>query len=226
MGYLVKLPKAAVFGAANGVMFMTFFGALWSSIGIIGSNKLGAPWLLVLSGIVTLTLLIGAISLFGKARNVNHVTTPKEREMRNKVNRKFGMICGLEGLAILIASVLCNLFDRFEVFFPIMAIIVGVHFFPLARLFRENFYYGTGIVLSILRHHFFVYTTEYHFGRCISDCEVYFYRFRFCFDAVGDRFKDLDNHAQAIEEIGKGYALLNQFTSWSPRDSFRVKKSY
>jgi hypothetical protein len=150
MGYVVKLPKAAVFGAANGVMFMTFFGALWSAIGIIGSNKLGAPWLLVLSGIVTLTLLIGAISLIGKARNMNHVTKPKEREMRNKVNRKFGMICGLEGLAILIASVLCNLFDRFEVFFPIMAIIVGVHFFPLARLFRENFYYGTGIVLSIL----------------------------------------------------------------------------
>lgn len=35
MGYVVKLPKAAVFGAANGVIFMTFFGALWSAIGII-----------------------------------------------------------------------------------------------------------------------------------------------------------------------------------------------
>ncbi|MDO7908751.1 hypothetical protein Q5741_20405 [Paenibacillus sp. JX-17] len=150
MGYLVKLPKAAVVGAANGVMFMTFFGAIWSAIGIIGSNKVGAPWLLVLSGIVTLTLLIGAISLFRKARNVKNVTTPKEREKRNKMNRKFGMIFGLEGLAIMIASVLCNVFDRFEVFFPIMAIIVGIHFFPLARLFRENFYYGTGIVLSIL----------------------------------------------------------------------------
>ncbi|NUU79056.1 DUF7010 family protein [Paenibacillus xylanilyticus] len=150
MEHLVKPPKAAVFGAANGVMFMTFFGALWSAIGIIGSNKLGAPWLLVLSGIVTLTLLIGAISLFGKARNMNNVTAEKEREKWNRINRKFGMIFGLEGLAILIASVLCNLFDHFEVFFPIMAIIVGIHFFPLARLFRQNFYYGTGIVLSIL----------------------------------------------------------------------------
>lgn len=150
MGNLVKLPKAALFGAANGVMFMTFFGALWSAIGIIGSNQLGAPWLLVLSGIATLTLLIGAISLFGKARNANNVTALKEREKWNTINRKFGVICGLEGLAILIASVLCNVFDRFEVFFPIMAIIVGVHFIPLARLFRENFYYGTGIVLSIL----------------------------------------------------------------------------
>jgi len=150
MSDLVKLPKAAVFGAANGVMFMTFFGMLWASIGIIGSHELGAPWLLVLSGIVTLILLIGAISLFGKARNMNNAVTPNEREHWKKINRKFGLIFGLEGLAIFIASIICNIMNHFEVFFPIMAIIVGIHFFPLAQLFRENFYYGTGVVLCIL----------------------------------------------------------------------------
>ncbi|MFU1798642.1 hypothetical protein ACM1RC_32690 [Paenibacillus azoreducens] len=131
-------------------MFMTFFGALWAAIGIIGSHELGAPWLLVFSGIVTLILLIGAVSLFGKARNMNDAVTPKEREQWKKINRKFGLIFALEGLAILIASVICNIFNHFEAFFPIMAIIVGIHFFPLARLFRENFYYGTGVVLCIL----------------------------------------------------------------------------
>lgn len=150
MSKLVKIPKAAVFGAANGVMFMTFFGALWASIGIIGSHGLGAPWSLVLSGIVTLILLSGAISLFGKACNMNHAVTPEEREQWRKINRKFGLIFGLEGLAIFIASVICNMINNFEVFFPIMAIIVGIHFFPLARLFRENFYYGSGVMLCIL----------------------------------------------------------------------------
>lgn len=147
---LVKLPKEAVFGAANGVMFMAFFGALWASMGIVGSNKHGAPWLLVLSGIMTLILLIGAISLFSKSRNMSNTVAPKERKHWNKTNQKFGLIFGLEGLAILIASVICNSINHFEVFFPIMAIIVGIHFFPLAHLFRENFYYGTGIVLCIL----------------------------------------------------------------------------
>ncbi|CAG7659213.1 hypothetical protein ACFQI7_37715 [Paenibacillus allorhizosphaerae] len=150
MSKFVKLPKAAVFGAANGVMFMTFFGALWASIGIIGSRGLGDPWSLVLSSIVTLILLSGAISLFGKARNMNHASTPEEREHWRKINRKFGLIFGLEGLAIFIASMICNIINNFEVFFPIMAIIVGIHFFPLARLFRENFYYGTGVMLCIL----------------------------------------------------------------------------
>ncbi|MFD0589334.1 DUF7010 family protein [Paenibacillus sp. GCM10027627] len=150
MSDLVKPPKAAVFGAANGVMFMTFFGALWAAIGIIGSRELGAPWSLVLSGIVTFILLIGAISLFGKARNMNNAVTPEGREDWKKINRKFGLIFGLEGAAIFVASIICNAIDQFELFFPIMAIIVGVHFFPLAQLFREKFYHGTGVVLCIL----------------------------------------------------------------------------
>ncbi|CAN7449806.1 hypothetical protein LJR153_003006 [Paenibacillus sp. LjRoot153] len=150
MSEFVKLSKSAVIGAANGVMFMTFFGALWASIGIVGSHQLVAQWPLVLSAIITLILLSGAISLFVKSRSINHTVTPKEREDWKRINRKFGLIFGLEGLAIFLASVICNTLDHFEVFFPIMAIIVGIHFFPLASLFREKFYYGTGIVMSIL----------------------------------------------------------------------------
>lgn len=150
MNDLVKPPKAAVFGAANGVMFMTFFGALWASIGIIGSNPLGAPWFLVISGIVTIVLLVAAISLFGKSKNMSSNVTPNVREDWKTINRKFGLIFGLEGLAICIASIICNLIDRFELFFPIMAIMVGIHFFPLARLFKEKFYWGTGAALCIL----------------------------------------------------------------------------
>lgn len=150
MRELARLPKAAVFGAANGVMFMTFFGALWASIGIIGSHGLGDPWSLVVTGIMTFILLFGAISLLGKARRMNHAASPEEREQRRNLNRRFGWVFGLEGLAIFIASVICNMINYFEIFFPIMAIIVGIHFFPLARLFRENFYYGTGIILCVL----------------------------------------------------------------------------
>lgn len=150
MNDFVKLPEAAVFGAANGVMFMTFFGALWASIGIIGSHKLGSPWLLVISSILTIVFLIGAISLFGKARNINNAATPNDSEDWRKINRKFSLVFGLEGLAILIASVICNMINHFELFFPIMVIIVGIHFFPLAQLFKEKFYIGIGAALCIL----------------------------------------------------------------------------
>jgi hypothetical protein len=150
MSESVKLSKSAVLGAANGVMFMTFFGALWASIGIVGSHQLGAPWPLVLSAIVTIILLSGAISLFGKSRSMNHSVTAKEKEDTKRINRKFGLVFGLEGVAIFLASVICNILNQFEVFFPVMAMIVGIHFFPLASLFKEKFYYGTGVVMCML----------------------------------------------------------------------------
>lgn len=150
MSEFVKLSKSTVLGAANGVMFMTFFGALWSSIGIVGSHRLGAPWPLVLSVLITLILLSGAISLFVKSRSRNQSVTPKEKEETKRLNQKFGLIFGLEGVAIFLASVICNALDHFEVFFPVMAMIVGIHFFPLATLFREKFYSGTGIVMCML----------------------------------------------------------------------------
>jgi hypothetical protein len=146
----VEIPKVAVMSAANGVMFMTFFGALWASIGVIGSHGLGAPWLLVFSGIVTLVLLFGSITLFGRAKKFTNSSTQEDSAHWKMVNRKFMLIFGLEGVAIAIASVICNVTNHFELFFPIMAIIVGVHFFPLARLFRVNSHHVTGAILCVL----------------------------------------------------------------------------
>ncbi len=65
-------------------------------------------------------------------------------------DRWFVIIFAVEGLAIGIASYLCNVTDRFDRFFPIMAIIVGLHFLPLARLFRVTFYYAVGALLCLL----------------------------------------------------------------------------
>jgi hypothetical protein len=144
------LPKAAVNGAANGVLFMTFFGALWASIGIVGSHGLWSPWLLVCSAAITLVLLIGAITLFRKARTLRTSFTSEESKHWKNVNRKFGLVFMLEGAAIAIASFICNNLDHFELFFPIMALIVGIHFFPLAQLFRVSFYHVTGAVMCVL----------------------------------------------------------------------------
>lgn len=145
-----RLPKAAVISAANGMMFMTFFGALWGFIGIIGSHGIANPWLLVFCSIVTVVLACGSLVLFGKGRHLTNNVTSEDRAHWKNVNKKFILVFALEGIAIAIASVICNMTDRFELFFPIMAIIVGVHFFPLAQLFRVYFYHVTGAVLCAL----------------------------------------------------------------------------
>ncbi|MCL6442592.1 MAG: hypothetical protein K6T83_03875 [Alicyclobacillus sp.] len=62
----------------------------------------------------------------------------------------FGIIFGIKGALIGVASTICNATDHFDLFFPVMGLIVGTHFFPLAHLFRVKIHYITGTLLSML----------------------------------------------------------------------------
>lgn len=145
-----KLTRNAVFSAANGMLFMTFFGVLWAVIGLIGLHGWGSPWLLIITIMISFTLLMGAISLLKASRRFSNQQTETEAKHWKRVNRWFVIIFALEGVAIGIASVITNVLNHFEMFFPIMAIIVGIHFFPLAPLFKVKTHYVTGALLCIL----------------------------------------------------------------------------
>ncbi|NER45018.1 hypothetical protein G3M54_36010 [Bacillus megaterium NBRC 15308 = ATCC 14581] len=51
---------------------------------------------------------------------------------------------------IAMASYICASTNHLDLFVPIMALIVGAHFFPLASLFQVPIYYITGILLCLL----------------------------------------------------------------------------
>jgi len=50
---------------------------------------------------------------------------------------------------IAIAAIVTNVIGHFVWFFPIMVIIDGVYFFPLAHLFQVGAYYVTGTFLCL-----------------------------------------------------------------------------
>jgi hypothetical protein len=137
-------------GLARSVLFLFFFGALWGSIGINGLNKLGEPWLAIVAMLIGLALLIAGVSLSRASRSSStqaQKTNTQEVQHRNKW---FRIVFATELIAILIAYVICNAVNRFDLFFPMMMLIVGIHFFPLAALFRVKKYYATGILLCLL----------------------------------------------------------------------------
>ena len=141
------LPRAAMRGIASGVLFMSFFGTLWSLIGVGGLQGWGAPWLLIVALIIGVALLVGGFTLWRGAEQLADVAIPGSGY---GTGRWFLIIFAAEGIAIGIASYLCNVNGRFDLFFPIMAIIVGLHFLPLARLFGVSFYYAVGTLLCLL----------------------------------------------------------------------------
>jgi hypothetical protein len=65
-------------------------------------------------------------------------------------NMWFGIIFGLEGVLIAAASAICGSTNHLDLFVPVMALIVGAHFFPLAHLFQVKIYYFSGSLLCLL----------------------------------------------------------------------------
>ncbi|MEM5008880.1 hypothetical protein WKH54_28000 [Priestia megaterium] len=144
------IPRAAVRGTASGVIFMAFFGTLWAGIGIRGMQGWEFPVLITLSLLIGVILFISAIALIKNSRQLTNEVIKKDRDRWRKRNRWFGIIFSLEGLFIAIAAFICVSTNHLNLFVPIMAFIVGAHFFPLASLFQVPIYYITGTLLCLL----------------------------------------------------------------------------
>jgi hypothetical protein len=144
------IPAVAVRGVASGVLFMAFFGTLWATIGIGGLQGSGSPWLAILAVLIGIIQLGGSISLFLASRHLSNEVSQADARQGRHMGIWFGIIFTTEVIFIVIASWICNAINRFDLFFPIMAIIVGIHFLPLAALFRIKAYYFVGVLLCLL----------------------------------------------------------------------------
>jgi hypothetical protein len=144
------IPGSAVRGVASGVLFMAFFGTLWASIGTGGLQGWGGPWLAIVTVLVGIGLLLGGISLLLASQRLPNQVAEADARRGRRTGIWFGIVFATEGLLIGIASVICNALHRFDLFFPIMALIVGVHFFPLAALFQVKIHYVAGALLCLL----------------------------------------------------------------------------
>ncbi|GCE28737.1 hypothetical protein KDA_42210 [Dictyobacter alpinus] len=145
------IPRSAIRGISSGMIFMAIFSTLWAAIGIGGLQGWGGIWPWVLVVLIALGLLAGAFSLIRSARSLPEQTTEANEQRGKRMNMWFMIIFAAEGILIFMASIICNaVLHRFDLFFPIMAIIVGLHFFPLAPLFHMKSYYLVGAILCVL----------------------------------------------------------------------------
>lgn len=144
------IPRNAVRGVASGVLFMAFFGTMWAGIGIMGLQGWGGLWFALVAVLVGIGLLVGAISLLRSSRRLPDQVAQTDDQQGKPIGIWFGIVFATEGVLIGVASVICNAINRIDLFFPIMAFIVGVHFLPLAALFRVKSYYLVGTLLCLL----------------------------------------------------------------------------
>jgi hypothetical protein len=126
---------------AWGAMIMSFFGAVFAAITLALQSHwkglaLGLPFL-VFAAILLLALLV--VRLPGEG------ISPSERGGRAIMWSTIG-----EGVGLFIAANVVNNMHHPEMLLPAMALVVGLHFFPIAyaESFRPLYVLGTTLLLA------------------------------------------------------------------------------
>lgn len=139
--------REAVEGASSGALFMALFGAVWAAAG--ASALGGATWAVSLAVFWALAaaLCLGSVRLRQRARGLTRDDSPQARTHHKHLSRWFNLVFGLQGIAIVLAVVLLGRYGLGSFIPAAVALIVGVHFFPLARLYGVRTYHVTGAAL-------------------------------------------------------------------------------
>jgi hypothetical protein len=146
----ITIPGAAIRSRAIGVLFMAIFGTLWAVIGAVSLQGAGNILLWVCTSIIFVLLLGGSIYLFRISNTLPRQMSAENNADWKKRRRWFRVIFATEGVAMGIATAICNATNHLDFLFPIIALIVGLHFFPLAPVFRMPSHYVTGALICLL----------------------------------------------------------------------------
>jgi hypothetical protein len=138
-------------GAAIGALVLSFAGGAWSLVPLI--TRQGTPaWELLLPILPTLALMVFSIRRLLLIRGLPRSKQLDPQRIENarqgrSIGILFGVIFTIEAAAIALASIGLAQIQR-PLLIPVAVIaIMGVHFLPLAKVFRIPAYAVLGLVL-------------------------------------------------------------------------------
>jgi len=120
----------------GGIWVLTIFAAIWGALGVLGA---GMPPLLAAVPVAV------SIALFFWATRQPSAPVPEAEQAR--IGRLVGIWSAVEGVAIFAGVTVCQNIGAAHAIPPVIAIIVGLHFLPLARGIPVSAYYGTALAL-------------------------------------------------------------------------------
>jgi hypothetical protein len=148
--------RAFLRGLAIGALVLTLFGAAWAvaPAGAVGSTPLTHALAYAAIGLVAIGLVLGCASLFRLAQRLLVDTSPegvaRGRAVGKRLGIGFGIVFGSEAAIIALSASLLSANQLDDYILPVIVLIIGLHFIPLAWLFQVWPYYVTGVLISLI----------------------------------------------------------------------------
>jgi hypothetical protein len=132
-------------GIVAGSMVAITFGAVFV---LVNSAGLPAPWPLVIR---TVGLVVAALLIVGLVRVIRTAPPPTQAPASDYMGRRYWLIVALEAGALFGGLTVINgVLHRTAVSVAWVALVVGVHFFGLARIWRMPLYHWLGAAMTVL----------------------------------------------------------------------------
>jgi hypothetical protein len=137
-----------VIRSSFGGLLAAMFGMGWLGMGL-GAAHAFKPLVIVLFDIFGIALLGCSIYFIRKGRSLRRKCPASSDLLLRKIDRQFMVIAIVEVAAIAIVSGIAYAFHRPDLAPVLVAIVVGLHFLLLGKVFQQASYYrwGTAIML-------------------------------------------------------------------------------
>jgi hypothetical protein len=146
------MDRNTLIGMTTGATFMFGFGIVWLLLGLFRGRS-SPIWVRVALLLLGIGLGASIFILSSRASALPHDVfqpTPQQIAANREITRHFYLIFGAELVAIFLTVVVLRLIHYPDYILPGIAIIVGIHFVPLAALFKSPLFYGTGLVGCVI----------------------------------------------------------------------------
>ena len=142
--------RGQLLNACIGAVVFTLLGGVWAIFGVWSLGFKAEPFAIILV-LPFVLLLVFSINAFRKVlRLPPDVLSAEMLEHIARVKRGFGIINVAQGIGIGVAVMLGFRLRHPEYIPPVVALIVGFHFFALAPILRMRFDYVIGLLFCLL----------------------------------------------------------------------------
>jgi len=137
--------------ALGGALVFATFGSAWGAYGAYSLGRTDRPWLLAIPLVIGMILIMGSTKLQRRVEALPADLPSPEAEQREARGRKLFTVVNIaQALAIFIAVQVWSNLHRPEYLAPTIAVIVGLHFFVLAKPMEFPSYVVVGGLLCLV----------------------------------------------------------------------------
>ena len=145
------IPPSALRGRGIGILVCAIFAALWAiwARPLLAGTATAWVWAaaLIVAAVSGVLLLAGA-TMIRRGRRLSQATGMGDTAPR-PMRRRFMLVLVAEIVALNIAAYFFIGHHMAQYLAPAIAVIVGLHFLPLAQIFRAPHFFATAVVITL-----------------------------------------------------------------------------